>query len=307
MPDKQVRNRSANARFVSDSLTSHRRSIVDGLVAHNAYLPTSQALDEQAIHRVLDWLSAVLEHRTSAMVAAEIEPEVEFSGDAVTALRRDKAVSPVAVAMSRLRVRVNAILGSDGLTLYGLRAPVPRTPESLLAYAEAAVEALHAHPRSLSDGLGGMFDTDVLARAVEDVLGPLRWTVRERLERERGEAPPENGSWHEVYHGVSSMVAGLFRLGGLHALARKVRPTPARMTGDEGPPTGLPMPSDSQRPAPNLGAPYAVRAEGSSRIGRADEHRASPAIRPSRDDAHVAGAAGGDAAPSLSATPSVLV
>lgn len=244
----QVQNRSANARFTVRSLTTHREEVIRGLLAHNAYLPIGVRIDEGTLRAFLDWLSATMSYKTEAMVAAEMNYVNEQADDPAVRARRDKAMEPVLTALSRLRVRVGSVLGDEGLNTYGLRKQVPRLPNELADYATVVVTLLRGRSRTVSDGLGGVLDTLILAAALEDALAPLRQalddlaTEQRELEGAMIRRDGLVGEWHEVYQGGATAVTGIYRMAGQLALSQRVKPTTRRGAGEEPPPAdGVPV------------------------------------------------------------------
>lgn len=262
----QVQNRSANARFTVRSLTTHREEVIRGLLAHNAYLPIGMRIDEATLRAFLDWVSATMTHKTEIMVAAEMNYVHEQADDPAVRARRDQAVEPVLKALSRLRVRVGSVLGDEGLNTYGLRKQIPRLPGDLADYATVVVTLLRGRSRTVSDGLGGVLDTLILAAALEAELAPLRQALDD-LEIEQRELEGTMirrddvvGEWHEVYQGGATTVTGLYRMAGQLALSQRVKPTTRRSAGEEPPPVeGAPVaqpdPEEPGEDAPGTVAP----------------------------------------------------
>ncbi|WP_428264564.1 hypothetical protein [Haliangium sp.] len=238
----QVRNRSANAAYVVSAHAEHGASIITGLLAHNTYLPAEQQIDEATVERFLAWLASTLAHKSSAMVAAELAYVEEQADDPIVRSRRDEAARPLATCLSRVRSRVGAVLGNTGLPSYGLAEPPPRVPAALADYARVVVKLLGTNPRSQDDGIGGTFDTAILASAIEERLAPLRAALDELLEEQRqleGAMITRDrvvGEWLDVYQGTAASFAQLCRMGGHHELGRRVRPTTRRTSGQEPPP-----------------------------------------------------------------------
>jgi hypothetical protein len=248
-----VRNRKSNARFAASSLKTHREELVRGLMARNAELPVTQQIDESIIRLFVDWLGANIDHKTEAMVEAELAYVTEQADDPETRARRDAAVGPVLTGVSRARVRIESVLGDEGLALYGLNKPVPRLAQEVADYVSVAIKLMREKPRTVNDGVGGVVDTSVLANALDEVLAPLSQalidvqTEQRELEGALIRRDDQVSDWHEVYQGGATALTGLYRMAGQLALSQRVRPTIRRGSGIEpapveGEPVDLPAP-----------------------------------------------------------------
>jgi hypothetical protein len=248
-----VQNRKSNARFAASSVKTHREELVQGLMKRNAELPVTQQIDEETIRLFVDWLGANIDHKTEAMVAAELAYVTEQADDPETRTRRDAAVGPVVTGVSRARVRIESVLGDDGLASYGLKKPVPRLPQEVADYAGVAIKLMRDKPRLVDDGVGGVVDTTVLADALGEVLAPLNQalidvqTEQRELEGAMIRRDGQVSDWHEVYQGGATALTGLYRMAGQLALSQRVRPTVRRASGIEpapveGEPVELPGP-----------------------------------------------------------------
>jgi hypothetical protein len=248
-----VRNRKSNARFAASSVKTHREELVQGLMKRNGALPVTQQIEESTIRLFVDWLGATIDHKTEDMVGAELAYVTEQADDPETRARRDAAVGPVSTGVSRARVRIESVLGDDGLASYGMKKPVPRLPQEVADYAGVAVKLMRDKPRAVSDGVGGVVDTIVLADALDEVLAPLNQalsdvqTEQRELEGAMIRRDDQVSDWHEVYQGGATALTGLYRLAGQLALSQRVRPTVRRGAGIEpapveGEPVELPAP-----------------------------------------------------------------
>lgn len=245
----QVQNWSDNAAHVVSSVDENCDALVRGLMAHNASLPVSRQINEESVRAFVLWLSSTLEHKTFAMIAAEMAYIEEQADDPAVRLRRDEAAPPLAVCMTRTRSRVSTVLGDAGLSTYGLKEPVPRTAAELADYARVATILLLGHPRNQPDGTGGVFDTSVLAAAIGLVLAPLDEALRDlRKEQRQLEAAmlrrdTEVSEWRQVYVDGATTFSSLYRMAGHPGLAARVRPTARRSEGRE-PGPGDEVPDD---------------------------------------------------------------
>lgn len=245
----QVQNRSANAAHVVSSLDEHQETVVQGLLARNASLPPDRRINEEILRVFLRWLAATLESKTASMVAAEMAYVDEQADDPAVRVRRDEATSVLSLCMTRVRSSVSAVLGDPGLATYGMVEQVPRTPAELSDYARVAMNLFLGHPRQQGDGIGGTFDTTVLAATILGALSPLDQALRDlRAEQRQLEGAmlrrdAEVSEWQEVYvHGATTF-SSLYRIAGHPGLAARVRPTSRRTEGRE-PAPGDEVPGD---------------------------------------------------------------
>ena len=237
-----VTNRTFQARYALSSLTTHGDEVVQGLLAQNRDLPPERRLDENEIRRFLDWLGAVIEHKTEALHEAETRYVSRQAHAPGLRARRDAALPVLAAMLLQVRDRIKAVLGKAGLTTYGLRGRMPRRAAAVAVRAVVVIELLRKQPRVLSDGLGGVLDTLVLAGALENARLPLQQALDELQQAQHARAgamiqrDAQVDEWHEVYQGGATAVVGLYRVAGQLELAQRVRPTHRRRTGQEPPP-----------------------------------------------------------------------
>jgi hypothetical protein len=245
----QVQNRSANAAHVVSSLDEHQEAVVQGLLARNASLPPERRINEEILRQFLRWLAATLDSKTMSMVAAEMAYIDEQADDPAVRLRRDEAVPVLVLAVTRVRNSVSSVLGEPGLATYGLRELVPRTPAELSDYARVAMSLFLGHPRQLDDGIGGTFDTAVLAATILAALTPLDEALRD-LRREQRQLEgamlrrdAEVADWQSIYTYGATTFASLSHMAGHPGLAARVRPTARRSDGRDAAP-GDEVPGD---------------------------------------------------------------
>lgn len=255
-----VANRTFQARYALSSLTTHGDEVVQGLLAQNRDLPPERRLDENELRRLLDWLGAIIEHKTGALDAAEIKYMSRQADAPGLRTRRDAAVPVLIAGLLQVRARIKDVLGMTGVTMYALRGRVPRRAVAVAAYAAVVIELLRKQPRVVSDRLDGVLDTTVVAGALEKAWTPLRQVLDElqRAKHARAGAMVQRDAqvseWHEVYQGGATAVVGLYRVAGQLELAQRVRPTHRRRTGQE------PAPVDDASTADQSTAPPAGNA-----------------------------------------------
>ncbi len=238
----QVQNRSNNARFTVSSERTHRDEVMQGLLARNAALPAAQRIDESTIRLFLDWLASNIEHKTEAMVTAEVAYVAEQLDDPGVRAGRDEATVSALGGIARTRMRIGSVWGDDGLALYGLNKPLPRLPHEVAGYVRVVIDLLRKTPRTVDDGIGGVVDTEILAAALDGLLTLLRQalddvnTEQRELHSTMLKRDAEVADWYEVYHGGATAMTGLYRMAGQREMAQRVRPTKRRAAGLEPPP-----------------------------------------------------------------------
>jgi hypothetical protein len=237
-----VQNRTFQARYALSSLTTHGDEVVQGLLAQNRDLPPERRLDENEIRRLLDWLGAIIEHKTEALREAETRYVYRQAHAPGLRAQRDAALPILAAMLLQVRDRIKAVLGTTGLTMYGLRGRMPRRAAAVAAHAAVVIHLLREQPRVVSDGLGGVLDTSVLAGALEKAWSPLQQALKELQQAHHArtsamiQRDEQVNEWHEAYQGGATAVVGLYRVAGQLELAQRVRPTHRRRTGQEPPP-----------------------------------------------------------------------
>ncbi|HWN71780.1 MAG TPA: hypothetical protein VNM90_29280 [Haliangium sp.] len=236
-----VANRTREARYALSSLTTHGDEVVRGLLAQNQDLPPERRLDENEIRRLLDWLGAIIEHKTEALYEAELTYVGRQASSPALRAQRDVALPVVSAMLLQVRDRIKAVLGTVGLTMYGLRGRMPRRANAVATHAALVIELLRKQPRVVDDGLDGVLDTPVLAGALEKAWTPLRQAL-DALQKARHaragamiQRDERVDAWHEAYQGGATAVVGLYRVAGQLELAQRVRPTHRRRTGQEPP------------------------------------------------------------------------
>lgn len=243
----QVQNRSANAAHVVSAMDEHGEAVVQGLLARNASLPVGQQISADVMRAFLRWLGAALDSKTASMLAAEMGYIDEQADDPAVRARRDEAAPVLLQSMTRVRSSVASVLGDSGLATYGLREQVPRTPAELADYARVAMSLFLGHPRQQDDGIGGTFDTAVLAASILAALTPLDEALRDLRKEQRQlegamlRRDAEVADWQEVYINGATTFASLSRMAGHPGLAARVRPTARRSDGRDAPGDEVPV------------------------------------------------------------------
>jgi hypothetical protein len=236
-----VNEQQSNASFVVSSVTTYQEPVMAGLMALNAELLPEDRLDEATAQQLLTWLCKVLEHKNNALLAAEATYVAEQADDEPLRDERDEKHEELAGLMMRARDRVEAHLGRDSLSGYGLGQRTPRGLHELLAYAKTGAELMRKQPRTVPDGMGGEVSTVILAASIDtmrvQVEERVRGLVREKreLDAARIARNAAQDALVETYQIVAGLLIYLFRLAGHPELAERIRPTlrrPVRATND---------------------------------------------------------------------------
>jgi hypothetical protein len=236
-----VNEQQSNAAFVVSSVATYQEPVTTGLLALNAELAPEDRLDEAVAHQFLTWLAKVLEHKNNALLATEAAYVAEQADDEPLRGERDEKHEELAGLMMRARDRMEAHIGRDSLSGYGLGQRTPRGLHELLAYAKTGAELMRAQPRTVSDGMGGELSTVVLAASIDamrfQVEERVRGLVREKreLDAARIARNAAQDELVETYQIVAGLLIYLFRLAGHPELAERIRPTlrrPVRATND---------------------------------------------------------------------------
>ena len=236
-----VNEQHSNASFVVSSVATYQEAVTAGLMALNAELPPEDRLDEATARQFLTWTGKVLEHKNNALLATEAAYVAEQADDEPLRIDRDEKHESLAGLMMRSRDRVEAHMGRDSLSGYGLSQPTPRNVQELLAYAKTGAELMRNHPRTVADGMGGEVSTESLAALIDamrsQVEDSVRTLVREKreLDAARIARNAAQDALVETYQIVAGLLIYLFRLAGHPELAARIRPTlrrPVRASND---------------------------------------------------------------------------
>ncbi|MEM9494314.1 MAG: hypothetical protein AAGC55_34530, partial [Myxococcota bacterium] len=308
---RQVQNNSSNGDFVISSAAAHGATIVEQLLLLNRDVPEERKMSRPALDGMIHWLAAVLEAKNRAMDGAELRYLAEQADDPDIRARRDRAAEHAMVALKRVQSHIATHLGEAGLTRYGLAGNRPRRPGELAEYIGAAITLLRQYPQTASDSLAGTFDSEQVARTLDDVLAPLRAgiadVIRERRELEarlieRNRALDE---WNKAYRGVASSLTGLYTLAGADELAQRIRPTSRRAAGRDTPPSSMDNASADEREA--------AGPEGESIADRVDQPDSDDPVSAAEGiagageaDGEAAGGVGGDDQPAVATATAAL-
>ncbi len=181
----------------------------------------------------------------------------EQADDVVLDSARNESRDALLTLYQRVRARVEAALGDDGLARYGLDSPAPRPPMQLRSRVETTIGLLREDPVDLEDGLGDPVSTTTIAEKLEAALAPLASALdglrREERENEGALTARDRAieAWMVVYQGVATTLSGLYRLADRHDLASRIRPTARRTSGkDQAPRAADATPTSDASTAP---------------------------------------------------------
>jgi hypothetical protein len=258
----QVSNRIAWARFAEASHRIHGASVESTLAA---LYDGIDGFDGDKIGEVLAALAARLGISTEEMRAGELALAAELADDDEHRDQRDEIVEQLRGELFEGRDAIERGFGEGAASAYGLDGTPPRQPDSLLAYAENAINLLQQTPKSDTDVFGIAIDTNKVAGRLEQSHAKLEAAL-DQLDEEtrkahtarvaRDEAVDE---WTEVFRGTARVLSGMYLLAGRKDLAERVRPRVRRSSGATEPPEdvedaldGLDEPDDNQ---PDADAP----------------------------------------------------
>ena len=161
--------------------------------------------------------------RTESLYAQEQDDDIVLRGQ----------IAEVALTLhetlTRTRERIIEVDGPDTLQIYGLQERPPRARHALVHYCRRTIDLMRAHPYTFQDQLGEQVDTRRVASFIEGLLAPLETLVsqmnhelddlQEAL-RHRNEALER---WSDTFHGLCTLLVGLFALVDLQEGVEQVR------------------------------------------------------------------------------------
>lgn len=238
----QVANRIAWARFVEASHRIHGASVESTLAA---LYDGIDGFDGDTIGEVLAALAERLGISTEEMRAGELALAAELADDDEHRERRDVSVEQLRGELFDARDAIERGFGEGAASAYGLEGTPPRQPDSLLAYAENAINLLQQTPQSDTDVFGIPVETAKIADRLEQSHAELE-AVLDQLDDETRKAHSARvardeavDQWTEVYRGTARVLSGMYLLAGRKDLAERVRPRIRRSSGATEPPADV--------------------------------------------------------------------
>lgn len=233
---KTVANRIRNAQVVTASFDVHGPDTIDDLA--NVFSKAGVGnFDAAAARNLLGTLSSLLKNSTETLERAETAYATEMSNDGDKRDLRDEAVTALRENTQYARTLLSAAVNAATLRNWGLDKPVPTTPDTLLVYANYAVERLRADHRILTRH-GITVDTQVLADAIDGPRAELQAALDDlKLDSRENQLALEKRNdaleqWNLAYSVSASVLSDLYRLAGRQNLAKRVRPTVRRISGE---------------------------------------------------------------------------
>ncbi len=232
---KSVSNRIRNAQVVTTSFEVHGPDVIEDLanVFQKANIPD---FDANAARSLLSTLSLLLINATSTLEQSETTYIAEIANDGDKRDLRDEATSELRDEIQYARTILSATANTSALRNWGILESAPVTPDTLIVYANYCVKQLRNNPRTVTRGKLSVSTTDfadtidVPRAKLEAALEDLKRDSRENqlaLEK-RNDALD---SWNVAYSTSASILADLYRLAGRQNLAKRVRPTRRRTSG----------------------------------------------------------------------------
>ncbi len=194
---------------------------------------------------VLAAFGAHLRARAETLVAADRVHMTELADDDGYRAKRDDCTAEARDFLSTLRSGLGRNYGQVVAGAYGLGAPIPEDPHTVLVLADNVENLLRNRPlaepaknKSMKiDPLAAADDLKACAAALRTALGDID---REKREAQLTQTAKNEAmaAWGTSYSGVADAAAAFFVLAGRPGLAERVRPTARRRAG-------LPEPEDT--------------------------------------------------------------
>jgi len=248
---KEVENRLKVSEKVVASARAHRDKVASILAERVvAEEGTNPATTVAAYKGIINSLALLLERASQRLEQKELGYTAEQADDVEPRKKRDAELPSCIAFMLKLRGNIQTNLGVEALKTYGLQGETPRVPSVLLRHMRNVANLLDEKPVSISNDVGGTFDTTLAANSVrnkaaafEAILGDVTREERE-LEGALVERDRMVNAWVDTYQGVANALVGLYRLAGYTEFAERVRPT-RRTTSGEDPGPELPPAPES--------------------------------------------------------------
>lgn len=240
------------SRMVSDRV-SITNTVVAAIDIHGPEVaPTLEKIlfpggvpQDLTIAKVLVAFGAHLRARADQLVTADRTHMVELSDDDGYRAKRDECTAETRDFLGTLRSGLGRNYGQAVAGAYGLGAPIPEDPHTVLVLADNVENQLRNRPlteppknKSLKiDPIAAADDLKASASALKTALGDVE---REKREAQLTQTAKNEAmtAWGTSYSGVADAAAAFFLLAGRPALAERVRPTARRRAG-------LPEPEDT--------------------------------------------------------------
>jgi hypothetical protein len=254
----QVSNRVRMARYVVSSAQVHGELAAAALSEHFALLGITPPPAPKAFVAAL---SGMLDVQTTRLEDQEKAYTREQADDPAVRDRRDTSTASALIIVTEARALLTTVGGESVASAYGFANETPRTPRPLRDYGTNAVNLLRATPKTFTSSLVKSLETSAIADAIDEAMAPLSLALddndTETRELQAALAARDKAvdAWERTYRGVADVLAGLYRLAGLDALAERVRPTTRRTSGEQGPdeseaPEAEAPPADAEAPLP---------------------------------------------------------
>ena len=229
---KMVENRTANTKFVLDSM------VKNGPKAAASSSPVL-GLGEETTLELISGLENTLRASMTEGLKHEQAYLLEKADDLPLRAERNERREVLLKTVIETRGTLSLYLGREALKEYGLTEdPHSIYGAKLVSYCLDAAKLLHSNPREIK-GIGGTMHADALAQALEEnamllnesleaLIGEERELDSAYIAREQAMA-----KWQKNYVHITSIFYNLLALSGLDELAERLRPSQKQASGAE--------------------------------------------------------------------------
>ena len=146
--------------------SAHEEKVVQGL-------PFKNAKAREAAKILLQAVFGLMAESSQALSAKDLAVGVERQDDDPARAARDAAAEHLYTLVTRTRPTLEAALGSEASTRYGLSGITPRQPDQLKAFAGRVADLLLSDPEVLTDLFGNTVDTAKVAALLNPAVQSL--------------------------------------------------------------------------------------------------------------------------------------
>ncbi len=224
MSTKQVKKDTATRTKKVGAAEAIRSAHEDNVVQS---LPFKNAKAREAAKILLQAVFGLLTESSQALEAKDLAVGVERQDDDPAREARDDAAAHLYALVTRTRPTLEAALGADASTRYGLFGGTPQQPDQLKIFAERVADLLTSDPEILTDLFGNTVDTakiaDLLRPAVQSLEAAIHNVKHEesQLDRALVERDTEAARLTRVSRASFLLLEGLFLLADQEAIFKK--------------------------------------------------------------------------------------
>lgn len=232
---RMVVDRVAITNTVLAAIDVHGPEIAPDL--EKALFPTGTPKD-LSVAALIAALGDLLKRRADTLVDADVAHATELADDDAYRTLREERNAETREFLSTLRSTLIRNYGQPIAGAYGLGAPIPDDPATVVVLARTVETLLRSRP--LTETAKNKF-LNVDPKAAADALAVMAASLQATLgdiDREKREAQITQNAkneamtvWGTTYSGVADATAAFFVLAGRPGLAERVRPTARRRAG----------------------------------------------------------------------------